>query len=437
MIKLPSAVLFICLFPAIVCGQLDYEQEPINYSTATATDAVARLASSIQAGEANLTWDDRHGYLPSMLEQLQVPVSSQVLVFSRTSLQISRINRRTPRAIYFNDDVYIGWVQRGSVVEISAADPVLGGTFYTLDQQDAAVPKIQRETAHCLQCHGSTHTKRSPGHMVRSVYPDAGGQPVYRLGTHLNDDSSPFEDRWGGWYVTGTHGSQRHMGNVWLEDESEAEELDLNAGANKTDLRSLFNTAPYLSAHSDIVALMVLQHQTTMHNILTAANHAAQITARDAVIMNQALERPLDFESESTGRRYTSAAEKVVRALLFCGEYRLTDQIQGTSGFTEEFSARGPFDDQHRSLREFDLKTRLFRYPCSFLIYSDSFRSLPEGVKKRVWTRLEQVLSGTDTSAEFAHLSPADRQAIREILSATLPEMPKNTGLSAVSGQGE
>ncbi len=335
---------------------------------------------------------------------------------------------------YFNDDVYLGWVQNGDVVEISAADPQLGGTFYTLDQRTKDHPVIERETARCLQCHGSTHTRRVPGHIVRSVFSDKAGQPIFRLGTHITDDTSPFQERWGGWYVTGTHGSARHMGNCCIEDEEKSETLDVEAGANIIDLTSRINMRPYLTAHSDIVALMVLEHQATMHNILTAANHSGRITARDAEIMNTALERPKDFESDSTDRRYSSAAESVVKCLLFADSAPLPAEIQGTSGFAEEFAARGPFDGKERSLRQFDLKTRLFRYPCSFLIYSQSFQQLPDGVQKRVWKRLDEILAGRDTSQKFSHLSSDDRTAIREILVSTLPDCPLSRS-SAASGQ--
>jgi hypothetical protein len=420
--RMITAVLILGLCITSAGAQMDYDQEPINYSTATPTDEVAQLADRVDRGEVRLVWDADHGYLSSVLQHLGVSPSSQVLVFSKTSLQVSRITRRTPRAIYFSDNVYVGWVQRGDVVELSAADPQLGGTFYTLSQKPNDQPVIRRETAHCLQCHSSSHTGRSPGHMVRSVYPDASGLPVYRLGTHLNDDTSPFEERWGGWYVSGTHGRQRHMGNAFIEDEKESEELNTEAAANVTDLSLLVNTAPYLTSHSDIVALMVLQHQTSMHNVLTAASHSGRLTARDALIMNEALQRSLDFESESTARRYASAAEKVVRGLLFCGEYPLTDTVCGTTDFAEEFAARGPVDTRGRSLRHLDLRTRLFRYPCSFLIYSDAFRQLPEGVRKIVWKRLDQILSGADTSPEFAHLTPDDRAAIQEILRDTIPD---------------
>jgi hypothetical protein len=408
-------------------GQLDHEQEPINYSNEKPTDPVARLAARLEAGEIKLDWEPKHGYLTSLMRHLDVPASSQTLVFSKTSLQISRITPRTPRAIYFNDDVYLGWVQRGDVVEISAADPQLGGTFYTLTQHHDEPALIQRENARCLQCHGSTHTRRVPGHIVRSVFSDPGGQPIYRLGTHLTDDTSPFAERWGGWYVTGTHGKQRHMGNCVIADENVSEKLDVEAGANLNDLSGHFNVKPYLTAHSDIVALMVLEHQAMMHNVLTAANHSGRITARDAIIMNKALERPEDFESESTARRYASAAESVVKALLFCGSPPLTDVVKGSSTFQEEFSARGPLDSKGRSLRQIELETRLFKYPCSFLITSDSFQQLPVGVKTRVWQRLDEILSGKDTSEKFSHLSAEDRTTVREILTDVCPEAPFRT----------
>lgn len=411
--------LIFAALPSVVVAQLDFERDPIRYSETEPTDPVVQLAKKIESGEACLQWEDNHGYLGSLLSELKVPRSSQTLVFSKTSLQVGRISPGKPRAVYFNDDIYVGWVQRGDVIEISAADPALGGTFYSLSQKKSDTPILNRETSRCLQCHGSTHTRRIPGHIVRSVYPDSTGQPVFRLGTHLTDERSPFSERWGGWYVTGTHGEQRHLGNTVLSDPDKSEELDTDAGANITDLSALVNVSPYLTPHSDIVALMVLQHQVRVHNVLTAANHSGRLTARDAVIMNKALDREPGFESESTCRRYESAAEKVVKALLFCDEVPLTHPIAGTSSFTNEFPQSGPFDSTGRSLRQFDLQTRLFQYPCSFLIYSDSFRSLPTGVRTRVEKRLKEILSGKDDSEYFHHLSETDRSAIAEILAAT------------------
>ena len=405
----------------IAVAQLDFEREPISYSDTEPTDRVFQLGQRLATGEVTVNWTPEHSYLRSLLSELEIPVSSQTLVFSKTSLQVGRISPKTPRAIYFNDDSYVGWVQHGDLIEISAADPDLGGTFYTLSQRRVDNPTLKRETSRCLQCHGSTHTRRIPGHLVRSVYPASSGQPVFRLGTNLNDHTTPFHERWGGWYVTGTHGDQRHMGNVVLDDPEDSDDLDTDVGANITDLSSLLDTSPYLSPHSDIVALMVLQHQVKMHNVLTAANHSGRLTARDAVVMNKALERPAGFESDSSRRRYESAAEKVVEALLFCGEPLLTSRVVGTSEFTRDFQNRAPFDSQGRNLRQFDLKRRLFTWPCSFLIYSESFRALPNGVLTRVRQRLDAILCGDDTSEEFRHLSETDRRVIHEILTETLP----------------
>jgi hypothetical protein len=412
-------------------GQLDFEREPINYSHSEPTDPVSRLAKDVSSGKRTLAWEDGHGYLKAVLQALEISPTSQTLVFSKTSLQVSRISPQTPRAVYFNDDVYVGWIPNADVIEISAADPRLGGTFYTLPQKRESVPVIHRETAKCLSCHASTHTRRVPGHIVRSVYPATNGLPVYRLGTHINTDSSPWHERWGGWYVSGTYGDQRHMGNAVVEDAEQDRPLDTEAGANLTDLRPRFRTERYLTPHSDVVALMVLQHQAWVHNVLTAANHSGRLTERDAQLMNKLLERPADFESEATISRYQHAADKVVRALLFDGEEPLSHPVVGTSGFAEEFSSRGPADAKGRRLRELNLQRRLMQYPCSFLIYSESFRQLPQGVRNRVLVSLQSVLTSADTRDEFDHLSAADRQAIDEILTETHPEYPVRGALQS------
>lgn len=407
------------LAPATAWGQLEFEREPINYSKTAPSDAVYQLSQEIAAGNAELKWDDDHGYLKAILKNLDVPIDSQTLVFTKTSLQVHRISPQTPRAIYFNDDIYVGWVQRGEVIEISAADTKLGTAFYSVTQDENVTQPIQRETTRCLHCHASTHTRRTPGHIMRSVFPNSTGRPEFRLGSYRTDDRSEFTKRWGGWYVTGTHGDQRHMGNVFLPDPDVDEDLDVEAGANVTDLSSTLNLSTYLTPHSDIVALMVLQHQIRMHNALAAASIAGRVTAHDSVVMNKILERPSDFESESTQRRYESAAESVVKAMLFVDEAELTSPVQGTSQFATNFAKRGPFDSKRRSLREFNLKRRLFKYPCSFLVYSDAFKELPAGVMTCVKSKLSTILSGDDNSEEYDHLSADDCVAIREILDET------------------
>lgn len=399
-------------------AQLEFEREPISYETTPPQDRLTRLQEQLDAGRASLSWHDRHGWLPSLLEHLEVRRSSQVLVFSKTSLQLSRITPRRPRAIYFSDDTYVGWVQNGDVVELSSIDPRQGAIFYTLSQKPSDRPRLTRDRGQCLICHASSRTQGVPGHLVRSVFPAMDGQPHFGLGTFTTDHTTPFENRFGGWYVTGTHGAMRHMGNVVARDDSR-DPLDREAGANVTSLSGIVNTAPYLEPGSDLVALMVLEHQTLMHNVLTLASYETRMALHYDSVMNKALDRPADHRSESTERRIRSVAEKLLKAALFCGEFTLESPIQGTSVFAREFQESGLRDSQGRSLRDFDLTRRLFKYPCSFLIDSEAWSQLPPAVGGLVETRLQAILSGEDQSPEFSHLSREDRTAIREILADT------------------
>jgi hypothetical protein len=403
-------------------GQIAFDDQPIGYAQARPTDPIARLQKRIDAGELELEHDARWGYLPSLLDALGVPRTSQGLVFSKTSFQLKRITPTTPRAVYFGDDIYIGSVQLGEVLEISAVDPQLGGVFYTLDQQRTDWPQFQRRRHECLQCHASPLTQGVPGHVVRSVFPDREGFPVLRAGNFVTSHESPLEERWGGWYVTGLHGDQRHMGNVTIPADGDRDQLDREAGANLTDLSHRIDAAPYLTPHSDLVALMVLEHQTQMHNAITQANYQTLFALRDQRVMDRLLERPDGEYSETTMRRVAGAGESLLRYLLFVGETRLTSPVEGTSGFAAEFSERGPRDTRGRSLRELDLQRRLFRYPCSYLVHSAAFDGLPAVMREYIYQRLLEILEGTDRDGAFRHLTADDRRAIREILLDTKPE---------------
>jgi hypothetical protein len=412
------------LLAAVAARASDIDRPPINYGDAPANNPVSRLEQRIAAGQAKLTYEDRLGYLPSLLRELKVPVSSQTLVFSKTSLQRERIKPGTPRAVYFGDDAYVGYCQNGTVLEVAAIDPQLGSVFYSLDQEKADRPQFTRQSDTCLICHAGSMNQGFPGLLVRSVYADADGFPVLASGSYRTDQGSPLEQRWGGWYVSGTSGKQRHMGNLVVRGRRRPEDIDNTPNLNVTNLAKYCKTDRYPSPHSDIVALMVLEHQAQMHNLVTRANFQTRIALREEAELNKALGRPADYRSESTTSRINSAGEPLVKYLLFSGETKLTDRVTGTSGFAEEFARRGPRDARGRSLRDFDLQTRLFKYPCSYVIYSASFDALPEAVKDYVLRRVYDVLSGKDAGADFAHLSAADRQAILEILRETRPNLP-------------
>lgn len=402
---------------------LPIESEALNYYKAPLDNPITRFAQKLAAGTSRLYCHPDLGYLPALLQELDIPVSSQVLVFSKTSFQASKIAPYAPRALYFNDDVYAGYVKGGDVMEISVADPNLGAIFYTLDQGQTARPKFDRREE-CIQCHVSPKTLGVPGHLLRSVFTRPDGSAMFHGGSSATDHRSPLAGRWGGWYVTGTTGAQTHMGNVFATDEANPESLDRAAGLNVTGLSKRFNTNAYLSGHSDIVALMVLAHQVRMHNLITRVNFETKLALYQQAGINKALGAPAGEMSESTSRRIRGPAEELLRYLLFLDEAPLKESVRGTSGFTAEFPKRKPADGRGRSLREFDLRTRLFKYPCSYLIYSEAFDSMAAPARDYTYSRLFEILSGKDRSGQYERLAAVDRQAILEILRATKPGLP-------------
>jgi hypothetical protein len=339
-------------------------------------------------------------------------------------LQRYRISPRTPRALYFNDDVYVGFCQDGDLLEVSAVDAQLGTVFYTIQQGQTDRPRIIRQGDHCLLCHGSSQTKEVPGHLVRSVSVDPSGMPILTAGTYRVDQTTPLENRWGGWYVTGTHGAQKHLGNLVTRGGDAAKQVVNTAGMNVTDLGTRFDASAYLTRHSDIVALMVLEHQTDVHNLITRANFSTRQAMYHQQALNRELGEPVDHVWESTRSRIKSACEPLVEGLLCSGEAKLTNPIQGTSGFAQQFVRQGPRDTHGHSLRDLDLENRLFKFPCSYLIHSPSFRALPGEAKDYVLHRMWEILTGQDTSIKFAHLTADDRRAIMEILRDTMPDLP-------------
>ena len=408
--------LFVALFSGAVCGQIavrnqgfvPFSDPPISYRSENLSDPIARLQKRMDAGEVHLDYEPGHGYLKSVLEMLAIPLSSQTLVFSKTSFQYKKISPETPRALYFNDDVYVGQVHDGKVLEFVSFEPMQGAIFYILDEQKAERPVFQRAELDCTQCHVASSTRGVPGVLIRSIFTNPTGTQASKAASFITGHESPLNERWGGWYVTGTHGRATHMGNVTVQDKEHPEQIDRAAGANVLDLSKRFDTSAYLIPDSDIVAHLVLAHQTQMHNLITLTNYQTRLA----------------LYAHANSKQYEKPAEELLRYLLFANEAPLQDQIKGTSGFAEEFAARGPRDAKGRSLREFELRTRIFRYPCSYLIYSEAFDSLPEPAKGYIYHRLLEILTGRDRTADFARLSDASRRAIFEILLATKQGLP-------------
>ena len=421
--KTPMLVwVLVAMLTSHAIGADEYEQPPIEYSASTPNNCISQLQAAIDHKEVVLQREPRQGYLRDLLVKLKINPESQILVMSKTSAQRNRISPRTPRAIYFNDDVYVGYCHNGDVIETSIADPRLGAVFYTLDQNSHEKPALVRQTQSCLQCHGTAQTDEIPGFLMRSLYVDFGGTPILSEGGHYVDDSTPLEDRWGGWYVTGKLSGQSHLGNLIIRDRDAPKPWKRDTSKDIADLNDRISASNYLTPHSDAVALLVFAHQAYVHNRITKANFTSRQALSYQVMFNRAIGNPESAALESVTHRIESAGDKLLQGLLFANEARIEKPIIGSSGFAEKFSQIGPRDQQGRSLREFDLNTRLFKYPCSYLIYSRSFDELPPIMKTYVAKRLKDILadSGGDT---YSHLSATDRQAISEILHETKPEL--------------
>jgi hypothetical protein len=387
----------------------------IRYSTTTAlNNAVVDVNTKLRDGTVQFAFDGRSGFLGSALEALQLRVDSQLLVFSRTSLQGRRISEQNPRALFFNDRVALGWVRGGDVLEVAAHDESAGMVFYTLEQRADATtgPPQFKRAFECLGCHETGTTLGVPGLLMFST---TRPEPSQFSGTprHI-DHSDPLPKRFGGWFVTGSTGSAEHMGN-------QVAALDARTSRELVSVEGLFDADGYRALSSDVVAHMVLTHQAGMTNLLTRAGWEAR--AMDPSL--HPLITPDPGMADRIAAIMTGVASEVVDYLLFVDETTLTDRVRGGSGFAERFPTTGPRDRKGRSLYELDLNRRLMKYPCSYLIYSPAFDALPALAKDPIYRRMWDVLSGREQDPRYrSALSLADRQSIVEILRDTKKDLP-------------
>ncbi|HSC13953.1 MAG TPA: hypothetical protein VLI71_02500 [Gammaproteobacteria bacterium] len=383
---------------------ISLEHSAIGYRTQSPDNPVADLQERLTRGTGELSFDARPGigYLPSVLRELGVPLESQLLVYSKTSLQQGLIEPERPRALYFNDEIAVGAVRDG-IIEIAVQDPTQGAVFYTL-QRVAEQPRLERQGS-CLGCHYAHATLGVPGFFARSIPTAADGRTLPWLGNLTVDHSTPFAERWGGWYVTGDVGSQTHYGNALLPD-NRAQALPPLPGGMPQQLPAPL-AATYLTPYSDAVAHLVFEHQLEAMNVLTRVGWEYRIAAAEAVSATS-LERSI---------------EDAVDYFLFVDEAQIP-RVRGTSGFAEAFEALGPHDEKGRSLRQLQLDGRLMRYPLSYMIHSKAFDALPAEARDAFYRRLWAVLSGAVDDSRYAGLSTVDREAIIGILVATKTGLP-------------
>jgi hypothetical protein len=401
---------------AVLSGQnnsifVSRDHAAIQYSTRPPHDPIVTLNEAIAKGSVSLTFDTLpRGYLASVLKALDIPASSQTLVFSENSLQRSHISQRTPRAIYFGDTVAVAWAKGAETIEATAFDPTQGVHFYSIPQTRQSKPQFVRRNADCLQCHLLPQTHGVPGVLTMSVLPLSDNKNDYAQGWEA-DHRTPMEDRWGGWYVTGAQVPAQHLGNVPVLHVPKSY-VRADVAPKLATVSGVFDTAAYLTPHSDVVALLVLNHQTRMTNLLTRLGWQSRIAAHDAT------------KAAVLPPHVRETAHELVDYLLFVDEAPFPSAIRGASDFTKEFPAKGPRDSKGRSLRDLDLTRRLLRYPCSYMIYTEAFDALPAAAKALVYERMWAILSGNAKDPEYSKLSTADRRAIIEILRETKKGLP-------------
>jgi hypothetical protein len=377
-------------------GSLD--DPAIAYSTAALDNAVLDVNRKLQDGRAQFGFDARSGFLQAALDALQVPVDSQLLVFSRGSLQGRRIGEQNPRAIFFNDRIALGWVRGGDVIEVAVQDAVAGVAFYTLEQRAGSAPPQFNRRFECLGCHVTGDTLGVPGLLMFSTTRAATGA-FDGVPRHV-DQSDPLEQRFGGWFVTGKTGGVRHMGN-------NVAALDGRATHELASVAGVFDTDGYRALSSDIAAHLVLTHQAGMTNLLTRAGFEARVA-------EASLRGPVTREqTDAVDALMNGIAGEVVEHMLFADEAKLPAGLRSGTAFAERFSARGPRDRKGRSLYEIDLTRRLMKYRCSYLIYSPAFDALPPIVKAPIYRRLRDALSDKKES-----------QTIIDILRDTKKDLP-------------
>jgi hypothetical protein len=370
----PGLRILICPVLLAAAAQSPYratlppDNSAIHYDTAPTADPAAKLDCSTPLD------------LPALLHALHIDSSSQALVFAKDSFQASRISPRNPRAIYFTDDVAVGWVRGSQDLEIASTDPRLGPIFYKYSTNTG---RLTRDNI-CLHCHQGAATLGVPGIFVGSVLPDSGGMPS-RDGAIITDHRTPFADRWGGWYVTALHGEQPDRANGVAPDPAEPRAIANSGKRNLASLAKEVNLAGYLEPTSDIVALMTFEHQTQMTNLMTRLAWESRIAEVEHMPQPN--------------------VEEIVAYMTFRDEVPLPEPVEGSYRFTADFARRGP-------LREFDLRTRLFRYPLSYMIYSAQFDALPESVRSRIYRRLFEEL-------------PAKSPETIEILRKTKLDLPE------------
>jgi len=370
-------------------------------------DPFTRLIADFESGKREL--DNRSGkaFLTSLLEHLDIPASSQLLVFSRTSLQTRKISGSNPRAVYYNENIYVGYIPGGKI-EIISLDPDIGAIFYIFGKPESGPPMIERSNR-CMECHSNAATRRVPGITIRSVMPGSNWGALVSFRKNQIGHQVPFSERFGGWHVTGEPGLFDHKGNLT------GEKVGGKVVTEVIEPGTQFDWSAYPAETSDILSHLLLEHQAEFMNL------ALEATYRGRTYQHIGKGK---IKPEHVAVLH-GLAEELVRYLLFADEAKFpAGGIRVDPQCREDFLADRKEASNGISLKDLDLETRLFKHRCSYLVYSDVFQATPDLFKRHVYQVLGEAISTEKPDSDFAYLSVTEKNAIRGILRETLSDLP-------------
>jgi hypothetical protein len=406
MLRLLTSFLLLLSAGAALATDPTFDQPPHNYWTQPLGDRFTRLKEAIETGRMVLDGSGEKPFLLSLLHALDVPASSQMLVFSTTSLQLRLITPANPRSLFFNEDVYVGYIPGGRI-EIVSIDPALGGIYYIFDIPRGAGPLRAERSNRCMNCHAAEETGNVPALVIKSVIPGIRGGSLDSFRHGETGHGVPFSERFGGWYLTGAQNFAPNLANVVGQLSPEGmTKYPMEPGAR-------FDYARYPMASSDVLPQLLHEHQIGFVNRAIAATyHTRALLA--AGPLNAAGTADLDAQ-----------ARAFARYVLFADEVPLpAGGVAGEAAFKADFQRTRRASPQGAALKDFDLRSRLFRYRCSYMIYGVAFSGLPPEFKQRVYRRLGAALDVARPDPEYAYLPPAEKQTIHGILRSTLSDLP-------------
>lgn len=407
----------------------DYDQPPHNYYDGEPQDPASVLKRQIASGEKQPDLSSQIDYFRWLIQELSVPAESQTVVFSKTGLQRKVVSPHNSRALYFNDQTFITFIP-GGMTEIASYDPLRGPIFYILEGSETSPPapavRFNKRESCLVGCHAGSATNYLPGLLARSLYVDAMGNPmnvdaagivVNAISLHENmAHTMPIKERWGGWFVTGSPANADHIGNILFQVRG-------GPPSPAPALAAQEKLLPHGSS-SDVLPLLVQDHQIGLLNQLYEVFYRWRTRLHLDNEKRKAAGQPELAQLDAAGVEYLGEhLEKLAGLFLFSGEAPLpAGGIKGDPAFITAFSRGKKTDGQGRSLRDLELKSHLLRHRCSHMIHSPQFEGMPAAFRSLVLGRICEVLKSPATTAGYEHLQEAERQAIHEILLATIPQ---------------